>query len=91
MIYRLDNEICADYTSMLQDIELPYQLVPPDNHRRNLSERDIQTYNNHLVSGISGTHPDFPLILWDTFIKQENITINLLRTSRINPKLSAHA
>ena len=36
-IYRLDNEISADSTSVLQEIELHYQLVPPDNHRCNLS------------------------------------------------------
>ena len=76
---------------MLQDIELPYQLVPPNNHRRNLSERSTQTHKNHLMSGISGAHPDFPLILWDTFIKQAKITINWLCASRINSKLSACA
>ena len=72
-------------------MELPYQLVPPYNHRRNLSERGIQTYKNHFMSGISGAGPDFPLILWDTFVKQEHITINLMHNSRMNPKLSAHA
>ena len=72
-------------------MELPYQLVPPYNHRRNMSERGIKRYKNHFICRISGADPEFPLILLDTFAKQVNITINLLRNSKINPKLSAHA
>ena len=43
------------------------------------------------MEGLSGTDPSFPRMLWDTLIKQHTITINLLRRSRINPRLSAHA
>ena len=60
-------------------------------HRRNAAERAIRTYKNHLLAGIATCHPDFPLTEWDRLIDQCNITINLLRTSRINPNLSAYA
>ena len=43
------------------------------------------------MSGISGAHLDFPLVLWDPFVKQANTRINLLGVSRINPKLLACA
>jgi hypothetical protein len=31
------------------------------------------------------------LFLWDNLVKQANITLNLLRASCLNPKLSAYA
>ena len=76
---------------MLQNMELSYQLVPPDNYRHKISERGMKTCKNNFMSEISGADPELPLILWDTFVKQENTTINLLRKSRINTKLSACA
>ena len=36
-------------------------------------------------------HKHFPLNKWDSLLPQAVITLNLLRTSRLNPKLSAHA
>ena len=33
----------------------------------------------------------FPLQLWDRLIEQTNLTLNLLRQSRLNPKMSAEA
>ena len=59
-------------------------------HRRNAAERAIRTYKNHLLAGLATCHPEFPLTEWDRLIDQCNITINLLRTSRINPNLSAY-
>jgi len=90
-IIRIDNEVSKDHLALLEQQELKVQLVPPYNHRQNLAERAIQTYKNHFIAGLSSTDPSFPLILWDTLIPQANITLNLLRSSRINPKLSAYA
>ena len=36
-------------------------------------------------------HKNFPLNKWDSLLTQAVITLNLLRTSCLNPKLSAHA
>ena len=68
-----------------------YQLVPPGNHRRNAAERAIRTFKNHLIAGLSTADPNFPLNLWDRLLDQAYITLNLLRGSRMNPKLSAYA
>jgi hypothetical protein len=35
--------------------------------------------------------PTFPLQLWDKLLPQATITLNLLRKSRINPRMSAYA
>ena len=40
---------------------------------------------------MSSTHPDFPVAQWPKLITQANITLNLMRLSRINPQLSAYA
>jgi hypothetical protein len=43
------------------------------------------------VAGLSSVDPTFPLHLWDRLLPQAEITLNLLRTSRLHPQLSAAA
>jgi hypothetical protein len=90
-LQRLDNE-CSDILKeymISQDID--YQLVPPHVHRRNAAERAIRTFKNHFVATLCSTDPAFPLYLWDRLLPQAIITLNLMRGSRMNPKLSAYA
>ena len=70
---------------------IKFQLVPPYLHRRIASERAMQTLKNHLISGLSTCDPNFPINQWDKLIPQASITLNLLRSSRRQPKLSAQA
>jgi hypothetical protein len=65
--------------------------VPPQCHRRNAAERAIRTFKEHFVAGLSSVDPAFPLHLWDRLLPQAEITLNLLRTSRLHPQLSAAA
>ena len=67
------------------------ELVPPGVHRRNAAERAIRTFQNHFIAGLCSVDKAFPLHLWDQLLPQAEITLNLLRASRINPKLSAWA
>jgi hypothetical protein len=71
--------------------DIAYQLVPPHCHRRNAAERAIWTFKEHFVTGLSSFDPAFPLHLWDRLLPQAEITLNLLRTSRLHPQLSAAA
>ena len=87
----LDNEISAEFTAALTLNKATYQLGPPHTHRRNLAERAIQTFKNHFKAGLASVDPNFPLSEWDRLIEQANITLNLLRTARSNPKLSSYA
>ena len=68
-----------------------FHLVPPHNHRANAAERAIQTFKNHLIAGLSGLDPQFPIKQWDCLLKQAELTLNLLRLARLNPKLSANS
>ena len=60
-------------------------------HQVNAAERAIQTVKNHLIAGLCTVHKLFPMQLWCELLQQCEITLNLLRASRRNPKLSAYA
>ena len=47
-------------------------------------------FKNHFIAGLCTTDPDFPLHLWDLLLPQAELTLNLLRGARVNPRLSAH-
>jgi hypothetical protein len=87
----LDNEASAALKNFFTVNDIAYQLVPPHCHRRNAAERAIRTFKGHFVAGLSSVDPAFPLHLWDRLLSQAEITLNLLRTSRLNPQLSAAA
>ena len=87
---QLDNEVSEECLNMLEEQALKVQLVSPCNHRKNLAERAIKTCKNCLIAVLSGVDSSFPMTLWDAFIPQEKNTINLLRNSIINPKLSSY-
>ena len=89
--YVLDNEISIDLISAFDEERIKYQLVTPYKHRNSRAERAIKTYKVHFKSGLATVDPNFPLSEWDRLINQVNITLNLLRTARCNPKLSAYS
>ena len=43
------------------------------------------------MADLATCDPDFPLREWDRLIPQAELTLNLMRNSRINPRLSAWA
>ena len=87
----LDNEMSYAYRNEIYDTNMTFQLVPPDDHRRNLAERAIQTWKDHFVRVLSGTAPTFPLHIWCQIIHQAEQQLLLLQQSRVNPKISAYA
>jgi hypothetical protein len=87
----LDNKASTALKNFFTANNIAYQLVPPHCHRRNASERAISTFNEHIVAGLSSFDPSFPMHLWDRLLPQAEITLNLLRTSRLHPQLSAAA
>ena len=90
-LQRLDNEASLALQSFMEDKEVDFQLAPPHVHRRNAAERAIQTFKHHFIAGLCSTDRNFPLHLWDRLLPQALISLNLLRTSRLNPRLSAYA
>jgi hypothetical protein len=87
----LDNEASAALNKCFTTNDVYYQLVPLNFHRRNATESAIRTFKQHFVAGISSVDPTFPLHLWDRFLPQAEITLNLLRALRLHPQLCAAA
>jgi hypothetical protein len=86
----LDNEASRAIKRAITKTGATYQLVEPHNHRVNAAERAIRTFKNHFIAGLCSTDPSFPVYLWDELVPQALLTLNFLRTSRLNPGLSAY-
>jgi hypothetical protein len=87
----MDSAASAALKKCFTEKEMSYQLVPPHCHRTNSAERAIRTFKEHFKAGIVTVNPDFPAHLWDRLLPQAEITLNLLRSSRLHPQLSAAA
>jgi len=85
----LDNEASAAFKAEIKK-NCTIQLVPPDNHRRNLAKRAIQTFKTHFKAVIAGVADNFPMHLWDHLLPQTVLTLNLLRQSNVAPTVSAY-
>ena len=88
---RLDNETSKELEDFMKLENISFQYVPPRSHRRNAAERSIRTFKNHFVATLCTVDKAFPLQLWDAILPQTELTLNLLRGSRLDPSLSAWA
>jgi hypothetical protein len=88
---RLDDEQSRLLTAISRRCGITTQICPPSNHRSNPAERAIATWKDHFISVLSTVDPDFPMEAWDKLVPQAELTLNLLRASRVNPAQSAWA
>jgi hypothetical protein len=88
-LMKLDNEASKLLKNYLYQQDITFELVPTYSHRLNADERAIRSFKDHLISGLCSTDEAFPMHLWDIILTQAVITLNMPRTSRINPKLSS--
>ena len=65
------------YRKGIRANRMTFQLVPPYDHHRNLTDKDIQTWKDHLSGVTSGTVATSPIQIWCK--------------SHVNPKISAYA
>ena len=90
-LHWLDNKVSKVLKQFITLEEVQYQLAPPHIHCCNAAEHAIQTFKNHFITGLCTTEKLFPMHLWCRLLQHAEITMNLLQTSCLNPKLSAHA
>jgi hypothetical protein len=90
-LHILDNECTQDLKNAFLSQRIAFQRVPPHEHRVNAAERAIRTFKNHFIATLCTIDSKFPLTEWDRLLPQTVLTLNLLRSSRIHPSLSAHA
>jgi len=89
--YIIDNEFSNHLKAALAKKHIAHQLVPPYYHISNLSERAIQIFKNHLKAGLAIIDPEYPASEWDRLVPQIEVTLNLLKSTRLSPWLSVFA
>jgi hypothetical protein len=52
--------------------------LPPHNHQVNAAERAIATFKEHFIAALATVDMHCPLQLWDEFLPQVEITLNML-------------
>jgi hypothetical protein len=89
LLQKLDIKVSTALKRSIKEKGIDYQLVPPHIHWRDAAERAIRTFKDHFVACLCTTDKTFPMHLWDRLLPQAiSTTLNLLRTSRLNPNLS---
>jgi hypothetical protein len=77
-LQKLDNEASKALQEFMQENAIDYQLAPPQIHRRNAAKRAIRSFKNHFSAGLRSTDRNFPLNLFDKFLPQALIYLNLM-------------
>ena len=90
-LHIMDNEALVETKNMLTKREVRYQLVETHIHQTNATERTLHTFKNQFIAGLCTTDKIFPLQLWDRLLSQATFNLNLLRRSRIKPKVFTEA
>jgi hypothetical protein len=86
----MDNECSAAVEKYIRSEAVTIQLVPPHNHLASAPECAIATFKEHFIAALATVDMLCPLQLWDEFLLQVELTLNMLRFSRKNPKKSAN-
>jgi hypothetical protein len=86
----MDNKCSTAVERYIQLEKINIQLVPPHNHRANAAERAIATFKEHFIATLATVDQFCPLQLWDKFLPQVELTLNMLHFPCRNPKISAN-
>jgi hypothetical protein len=86
----MDNKCSTAVKKYIRSKAFNIQLVPPHNHQANAAKCAIATFKEHIISALATIDMLCPLQLWDEFLPQVELTLNMLRFSRRNPKKSAN-
>jgi hypothetical protein len=74
----MDNECSKAVKVHIKANKMNVHLVPPHNHHVNAAERAIATFKEHFIAGLATVDKNCPLQLWDEFLPQIELTLNLL-------------
>jgi hypothetical protein len=85
----LDNETSALVGKHFDEWKITPNYVPRGGHRANRAERAVRTTKEHLIAGLQTVADDFPPEFWDELVPQGEVTLNMMRLSRMTPNISA--
>ncbi len=86
----IENECSAAVKKYIWSKSINIQLVPPHNHQVNAAKCTITTFKEHFIAALATVDMLCPLQLWDEFLPQVELTLNMLHFSQQNPKKSAN-
>jgi hypothetical protein len=66
----LDNEAPEEFKQAIRENKCRVEITPSDMHRRNITEKGMQTFKGHFKSVLAGVSDDFPIREWDKLIPQ---------------------
>jgi hypothetical protein len=75
----MDNECSATVEKYIWPKAINIQLVPPHNHQANAAKRTIATFKEHFIAALTTVVVLCPLQLWDEFLLQVKLTLNILQ------------
>jgi hypothetical protein len=85
----MDNECSKAIKAHIQSNHMDIHLVPPHNHRSNTTKCTTSTFKEYFISALATVNQNCPLQLWDDFLPQVELTLNLLQFSSWDPTKSA--
>jgi hypothetical protein len=86
----MDNQATQHIKKYLTKNNCKLQVNEPHNHRVNAAEQAIQTFKVAFIAALATTDSKFLLQLWDRLTPQVQDTLNMLRTSGIDPTVSTY-
>ena len=86
----LNNETSREIIASIKSKNLKYQLATPHDHRLNPAKRAVSTFKNSSIVILAGCDQRFPKYLLCQLVPPVVNPPNILRQSRINPKLSTN-
>ena len=86
----MDNKCSKAVQKFIKEQEVPIQLVEPGNHRVNAEQMGVKTGKYHLISILATVAISIPLHRWCQYLPQLYMTLNMLRTCRRDPTISAY-
>ena len=87
----LDNEFPGALKRHFHPNNIEIYLVPLHLHRVNKADNAISPLKYQFIAGLLSINSSFLIYLWCRLLPNDTTTINLLRTSTINPRISAEA
>ncbi len=86
----MDSECSKAIEAHIRSNHMDIHLYPLHNHQINAAKRVIATFKEHFISALATVDRSCLLQLWDDFLLQVELTLNLLRLSQQDPIKSAH-
>jgi hypothetical protein len=74
----LNNQASAEYKAAIEASGMTYELVPPKEHRRNMTKKAIQTFKDHFIGVLSCCTPSMQIHLWCQLLPQVKRQLLLL-------------